>query len=124
MDANKFVDEAFKRDSRIRYVGIVDRQFHILTSKMREGVASVTSDENDRHFVQLIPPIILDAVEKLSPMLGLVESVTVRYERILLVFFTKGNYVVVLSFNPDVTRPFMSALTESIQSLASQYLAD
>jgi hypothetical protein len=123
MDAEKFAEEAFKRDARIRYVGVVDRQFHVLVSKMREGVASVTPEEDDRHFVQLIPPILLDAVEKV-PLLGAVESVTVRYEKILLVFFTKGDYVVVLSFNPDVTRPFMSALTESMQSLASEYLAD
>jgi len=72
-----------------------------------------------------MPPILIDAVEKLwAPLLGTVESVTVRYEKVLLVFFSKANYVVVLSFNPDVSRPFMSALTDFIQSLASQYLTD
>lgn len=40
-----------------------------------------------------------------------------------LVFFSKGNYVVVLSFNPDVSRQFMSALNDFIQSLASHYPA-
>ena len=124
MDAKKFAEEALKKDSRIRYVAIVDRQFNVLVSQMREGVASLTPADSDRNFVQLMPPIILDAVEKLAPLLGSVESVTVRYEKVLLVFFSKGNYVVVLSFNPDVSRPFMSSLTEFIQSLASQYLAD
>jgi len=119
-----FAEEALKKDSRIRYVAVVDRQFNVLVSQMREGVASLTSEGSDRNFVQLMPPIILDAVEKLAPLLGTVESVTVRYEKVLLVFFSKGNYVVVLSFNPDVTRPFMSALTAFIQSLTSQYLAD
>lgn len=52
------------------------------------------------------------------------ESVTVRYEKVLLVFFSKGNYVVVLSFDPNVSSSFMSALTDFIQSLASQYLTD
>ena len=124
MDANKFAEEAFRMDSRIRYVGIVDRQFNVLVSRMREGVASITPEEDDRHFVQLIPPILLDAVEKLTPLLGIVESVTVRYEKVLLVFFTKGNYVVVLSFSSTVTRPFMSALTGKMLSLASEYLTD
>ena len=112
MDADRFAEEAFKKDSRIRYVAIVDRQFHVLVSKMREGVESITSVESDRNFVQLFPPIILDSVEKFSRLLGVVESVTVRYEKVLLVFFTKGDYVIALSFNPDVQRPFMSALTE------------
>jgi len=125
LDAKRFAEEALKRDSRIRYVAIVDRQFNVLVSQMREGIASLTSDDSDRKFVQLMPPILIDAVEKLwAPLLGTVESVTVRYEKVLLVFFSKANYVVVLSFNPDVSRPFMSALTDFIQSLASQYLTD
>ncbi len=124
MDAKKFAEEALKKDIRIRYVAIVDKQFNVLVSQMREGIASLTPADSDRNFVQLMPPIILDAVEKLAPLLGTVESVTVRYEKTLLVFFSKGNYVLVLSFNPDVSRPFMSALTDFIQSLASQYLAD
>ena len=124
LDPDRFAKEAFKKDSRIRYVAIVDRQFHILFSEMREGVESVTPIESDRNFVQLIPPIILDSVEKFTPLLGVVESVTVRYEKLLLVFFTRGNYVIVLSFNPDVQRPFMSALTEWVRTLASQHLTD
>jgi hypothetical protein len=123
VDAEKFVEEAFKKDGRIRYVGIVDRQFHILASKMREGVQSLTPSESDRNFVQLMPPIILDAVEKLSPMLGVVESVIVRYAKVVLVLFAEGSYVVVLSFGPDVQRPFMSTLTEWVQS-ALKYLKD
>lgn len=124
MDAKKLVEEVLKKDGRIRYVAIVDRQFNVLVSQMREGITSLTAVDSDRNFVQLMHPIILDAVEKLAPILGTVESVTVRYEKVFLVFFSKGNYVVVLSFNPDVSRPFVSALTEFIQPLASQYLAD
>ena len=124
MNAETFAEEAFKKDSRIRYVGIVDRQFHVLVSKMRPGVASITPDESTRNFIQLMPPIILDAVEKLSPLFGVVESVTVRYEKLFLVFFAKGNYVIILSFNPDVQRPFMSAVTEWVQILASEHLTD
>jgi len=114
----------FKKDDRIRYVGIVDRQFHVLASKMRGGVQSLTPDESDRNFVQLMPSIILDSVEKLSPMLGVVESVTIRYSKVFLVLFTKGSYVIILSFNPDIQRPFMSALTGWMQSLASLYLTE
>jgi hypothetical protein len=124
LDVEKFAEEAFKKDSRIRYVGIVDRQYHVLVSKMRPGVASVTPDDTDRNFVQIIPPIIVDAVEKFSPLLGVVESVTVRYEKLFLVFFAKGDYVIVLSFDPNVQRPFMTSLTEWVQSLASRVLTD
>ena len=105
-------------------MGIVDRQFHVLYSKMRPGLESITPDDSDRNFIQLMPPIIVDAVEKMTPLLGVVESVTVRYEKVFLVFFAKDSYVIVLSFNPDVQRPFMSALTEWVRSLASQHLTN
>jgi hypothetical protein len=124
VDVEKFLEEAFKKDSRIRYVGIVDRQFHVLASRMREGVQSLTPSESDRNFVQLMPPIIVDAVEKLSPMLGLVDSVIIRYAKVVLVFFAEGNYVIVLSFGPEVPRPFMRALKEWVQPLASEYLKE
>ncbi|MGA2972675.1 MAG: hypothetical protein ABSE39_08655 [Candidatus Bathyarchaeia archaeon] len=122
MNVEKFAEEVFRKDNRIRYVGIVDNEFHVLTSKMREGVQSLTTEEQERSFVQLMPPIIVDAVEKLQPLLGKLDNVTVRYEKLLLVFFRMKNLVVTLSFDPNVTRPFMSSLSESIRMLESLYL--
>ncbi|HMK82625.1 MAG TPA: hypothetical protein VK503_02815 [Candidatus Bathyarchaeia archaeon] len=122
MDPEKFVEEAFKRDSRIRYVGIVDSQFHIVMSKMREGVQSVTTEEEERNFVQIMPPIIVDAVEKLQPLLGKLDNVTVRYEKVLLVFFHIQNFTVVFSFNPDVSTPFISSLSETMRTISSHLL--
>ena len=70
LDVEKFAQEAFRRDDKLRYVGIVDNQFHILLSKMREGVSSVSAAEDDRNFIQLMPPILVDAAEKLQRILG------------------------------------------------------
>ena len=122
MDAQKFAEEAFRVDPRIRYVGIVDNEFHILFSKMREGVQSVTTEEQERNFVQIMPPIIVDAVEKLQPLLGKMDNVTIRYEKLLLVFFRMEGVVVVLSFNANVTTGFISSLSESMRKLGSDYL--
>lgn len=55
LDAKKFAEETLRRDSRIRYVGIVDRQFNVLVSQMRQGVDSLTPADSDRKFVQLMP---------------------------------------------------------------------
>jgi hypothetical protein len=122
MNLEKFAEEAFRKDNRIRYVGIVDNEFHLILSKMREGVQSLTTEEQERSFVQLMPPIIVDAVEKLQPLLGKLDNVTVRYEKLLLVFFRMKNLVVTLSFDPNVTTPFMSSLSEPMRMLESLYL--
>ena len=122
MDVKKFAQEALKADPRIRYVGVVDNQFHILLSEMREGVQSVTTDEQERNFVQIMPPIIVDAVEKLQPLLGKFDNVTVRYEKVLLVFFRMEGLIVILSFNSDVSTPFVSSLSDSMRKIGSLHL--
>jgi hypothetical protein len=122
LDVDKFAKEAFKRDNRIRYVGVVDNEFHILCSKMRDGVVSVTTEEEEHNFIQLMPPILVDAAEKMQPMLGKVESVTIRYEKVLLVFFRIGGVVIILSCNPTVPTPLSSALSDVMRELGAKYI--
>jgi len=118
----KFADEVLKSDARIRYVGIVDYRLHVAVSKMRKNTQSLTSDEADRGYLQTAPNILIDVAEKLIPVLGLVESVTIRYEKLFMVFFRVETFTIVLTFEPTIVRPFMSALSESIRTLASRYL--
>jgi len=122
MDIPKFAEEVFAKDQRVRYVGVIDNEYHVLISKMREGISSVTTDEQERNFVQIIPPIIVDAVEKMQPMLGKLDNVTLRYEKVLIVFFHLHGLVVILTFNADVTSPFISSLSDTITKLGSKYL--
>ena len=122
MDVEKFADEIFRNEPKIRYVGIIDNTLHVLVSRMREGVQSLTSDDDDRHWLQLVPNILIDCAEKLSPTLGLVESVTIRYEKLFLVFFRLENLTIAISFEPTIVRPFMSALSALMVKLGSQYL--
>lgn len=60
MDVDKFAEEVLKSDPRIRYVGIVDNGLHVLVSKMREGIQSLTSDDDDRNYMQIAPNILID----------------------------------------------------------------
>jgi len=122
LDAQKFADEVFRNEPRVRYVGVLDNELHVLVSKMRAGVGSLTSDTGDRQWLQLVPNILIDCAEKLSPKLGVVESVTIRYEKLFLVFFRLENLTIALSFEPTIIRPFMSALGEMMRKLASSYL--
>jgi hypothetical protein len=122
LDVEKFAEEAFKRDNRIRYVGIVDNEHNVLLSKMRDGIDSVFTSEDRHNYVQLMPLIIIDAAEKLQRVLGNLESVTVRYEKLLFAFFRVKRVIVLLSYNPDVTTPFISASSDLIQILGTMYL--
>jgi len=122
LDVEKFANEVFKSDPRIRYIGIVDSGLHVLLSKMREGAPRLTSDTADHNYLQVAPNILIEVAEKLSPALGAVESVTIRYEKLFMVYFRLEGLTIVLSFEPTIVRPFMTALSNSMQELASRYL--
>lgn len=83
MDTDRFIQEMFKAEAKMRYVAIVNTQYEILASKQREGVPSLTSEETSRNFVSIVPQIIIDAVEKLAPFLGSVGGITAHYEKSL-----------------------------------------
>ena len=91
---------------------------------MREGVESAVPSEDQHNLVQLMPLIIIDAAEKLQRVLGSLESVTVRYEKLLFAFFRVKKVIVVLSYNPDVTTPFISASSDLMQTLGTTYLGE
>jgi len=121
-DIQKFIEEAFRSNAEIRYIGLVDNKFHVLQSQMREGIQSVTPDHQDRSFIQIMPPIIVDAVEKLQSFYGKLDNVSIRYEKLMLVFFRLEDLVVVLSFDPSLSSPFIDSLSSSVRELASRYL--
>jgi hypothetical protein len=98
MNAEAFVQEMFKVDSTVRYIGVVDSGYRVLVSQQREGVPSLTSDETTRNFVSIVPQIIVDSVEKLSPFVGQVGGITAHYEKVLMVFYRIGDLIVVISF--------------------------
>jgi hypothetical protein len=122
LDVQGFAEEVLKVDPKIRYVGIVDTKLNVVVSRMRGDLRSLTSDRSDRYYLQIAPNILIDVAEKLSPALGRVESVTIRYEKLFMVYFRLEGFTIVLSFEPTVQRPFMSALTEQMQQLSSRYL--
>ncbi|HUK27110.1 MAG TPA: hypothetical protein VLV31_01685 [Candidatus Acidoferrales bacterium] len=122
MDSEAFIREMFNKDTALRYVGIIDSEFHIVASKQRVGSSSLTSDETDREFISAMPPVIWEAVEKVKPFLGQLDWFGIRYEKVLILFYCIGELIVTLSFDPGVVTPFMSRIRENIQNLSGKYL--
>jgi hypothetical protein len=69
-----------------------------------------------------MPPIIVDAVEKLKPILGEMQGVSVRYEKALLNFYRAGDLVVVISFGPEVLTLFLTKITKEFEEMKTRYL--
>ena len=117
-----FIREMFKAESAVRYIAIVDNEYRVLTSKQREGLPSYMSEEDTRNFTSLVPQLIVEAVEKLTPHLGKVSGVTAHYEKVLVMIYRFGPLIVYMSFETNVKTPFYDQITETFKKLGTQYL--
>lgn len=122
MDAKAFVREMFEADSTIRYVAIVREDYHIVASEQRENVPSLVPDETKLNFISIVPQIIWESIEKLSPFLGQVGGITAHYERALVVFYRIEDLIVVISFQPNQETTFYNRITETFRKASAKYL--
>ena len=84
---------------------------------MRQGVASLTPAQTDRHFMTIAAPLMVDAAEKLKPFCGNIRRVIVQYDRVLLVFYRTAAHLVILSLEPDTDQTLLDTIGNSVRKL-------
>jgi hypothetical protein len=104
-------------DKRIRYVAILNHQYDLLESKMREGTTSLTPAQTDREFMTIAAPVMVGAAEKLKPFCGSMRRVVVRYDRVLLVFYRTLVNLVVLSLELSADEALLDKIGSSVKQL-------
>jgi hypothetical protein len=78
---------------------------------MREGVKSITPDEQDREFIQFIPEIILGIADKLKDHMGKIKYSLLCFQNAALMLFKTPEYVVVMSLEAGTfARPIYDRL--------------
>ncbi len=110
-------ENIFKLDKRIRYIAILNHQYDLLESRMREGVASLTPAQTDRDFMTIAAPLMVGAAERLRPFCGAIRRVVVRYDKVLLVFFWTTAHLVILSLEPQVEQALLDEIGNSVRRL-------
>ncbi|MGA8904740.1 MAG: hypothetical protein WB661_07005 [Candidatus Bathyarchaeia archaeon] len=117
IENKEITDTIFKLDKRIRYIAILNHQYDLLESRMREGVSSLTPAQTDRDFITIATPLIVDAAEKLRPFCGSIKRVALRYDKVLLVFYRTAAHLVVLSLEPGVEEALLDEIGNSVRKL-------
>ena len=112
MTIERFVEEAFNKDHRIRYVGVVDEKLQVLASIMRPGVISHTTDDIDRRLISVYTPLIVEIVEKFQTHLGRMQAVAVRYEKVIILLYHSGKLTIVLGMEHDGRGPFATEIED------------
>lgn len=101
-------------------MSIVDNRYTVLANEMRKGATLYYTPEFIRNFVQLVPLIVVDALEKLKLALGPISSVTVRYEKRVLLFSRYEDMIVVLGLEPSVPTHLPDSMSKLIEETAKQ----
>lgn len=116
-EIKEITESIFKLDKRVRYVAILNHQYDLLESKMREGVASLTPAQTDRDFMTIAAPLMVDAAEKLRPFAGVIRRVAVRYDKVRLVFYRTTAHLVILSLEPQVEEALLDEIGNAVRKL-------
>ena len=118
MDYSKFI-ERMLREPRLVYVGVANN-VKILASEIRKDATVYLSHQALQNFVQITPIIIVDALERLQPLLGGISSILVRYEKRVLLFHRFEGDVIVLGFETNVPTPFPNQMSLMIKEVAAE----
>ena len=116
-DIKDATESIFRLDKRIRYIAILNHHYDLLESRMRQGVASITPSQADRDFMTLATPLMVGAAEKLQPFCGMIRRVTVRYDKVLLVFYRTAAHLVILSLEPQVDQALLDEVGKTVRKL-------
>ena len=116
-DIKDATESIFGLDKRIRYIAILNHHYDLLESRMRQGVASITPSQADRDFMTLATPLMVGAAEKLQPFCGMIRRVTVRYDKVLLVFYRTAAHLVILSLEPQVDQALLDEVGKTVRKL-------
>jgi hypothetical protein len=112
----QILDEILATDSRIRYVGILDKDLKTVSSKAREGLRREDEDF-DRQIAGLASPIILGTLSKFTDKAGKLICCGVRYDKGTFLFFKEvDESLVVVSPEPGPPYVIMLELEEKIGS--------
>ena len=99
MDAKELVEELFRLDEGIRWVGVADQQGNILQNTQRPDVESFTDKTTDELTLHVFPTIMgLLWGRLVGTGIGDLKSVVVAYGRLYLMAFYVDELLVVLTF--------------------------
>jgi hypothetical protein len=111
-------EDVFRLHPKIRWAGLVSEKGEVAFVKMRPGVNSLSPEEEDRSFMEMNPLLILGAGSRLSKWAGEVESIAIRYEKIVMYLMRKHERILALTMDKESeAQGDHAAITEISSSL-------
>ncbi len=113
----RVVERIFTLDQAVRYVGIVDLDFHVVLSKMRPGVSSLTPTDDYWNFLSMVPKLMVDSAHKLEDHCGPLRMINIRYRKVMVTIYKGTRHILMISWDPTVETPFLTKLAIALESI-------
>lgn len=88
---------------------------------MRPGISSLSPEEEDRSFMELNPLLIVGACERLSKWAGDVDSIAIRYEKVVMYLMRRKGRVLALTIEketePESDHKTITAISRSLRAI-------
>ena len=117
MDFEKLCDRVFALNEGIRYAGVVDDNGMLIAGGMRQGIDSITSDDNDELYLAQTA-LRKSMRERFDATMGKARFAYVEREKIGMLTFYMDKNILVISVEPDVeTHVVMDIAQDTIDLL-------
>ena len=89
-------EDVFAADPNIRWAGLATVKGEVIFCQMREGVESLTPEDDDRLLLELRAQYMTETTERVGRWAGPVEYIAVSYEKFIeLIIMLKGKYLAI-----------------------------
>ncbi len=99
---DKITTEMFKFDRRIRFAGILDSSGRIIAGGMKKGIPSLEPQSEDLRLIANIT-IQLSQDKSWDKYFGKVQFTYIKREKLNILTFYLGSFLVLVSSEPDFT---------------------
>lgn len=110
-------EQIFALHSMIRWAGMATRKGEILFSQMRPGIRTLTDKEEDKLFLELRLPLLLELGERPSQWSGLPDFAVISYEKFFELYVAVGSDLVAVTVGKSIQFQVLSEIADKIKTL-------
>ena len=112
-------EEIIDLDSKMRFVGMIDKKGNIVEGIMKKGKSSLESQKEDEHFCKQVAER-RKMREEFDKSLGKVRYVHVERENVSMLVVYKKKHTILVTVEPELEIKKKMQIVNSIKKLASK----
>ena len=110
---DKLCFQIFKLDRRVRYAGVLDDTGRVIAGGMRKGISSLEPASEDLRLMANLT-IQIGTDKTWDQYFGKIQYTLVKREKVTMLIFGVGNYLMLITTQPDFDQEQMAQLRDTV----------